>query len=134
MAKSREELPPQCSLCHARLRDSSVGGAVGPRQINELTMVRSLVCSIEQADALCRRQFGNGSPIDHELSHRLDQRTCLSDDPLRRDQRYSGNNWHNRFAINMMLAAHFLDWQKAHDDAACKPDQQLRADNQREPW
>ena len=39
-----------------------------------------------------------------------------------------------RVRINEVLAAHFLDRQKAHQRAAGKPDQHLRADHQRQPF
>ena len=71
--------------------------------------------------------------IDHRQFERCRSGSFAADqyaECSRIDIRRQGSD---QFAIDEMLAAHLLDRQEAHNHAAGKPDQQLRADHQRKP-
>ena len=85
-------------------------------------------------NALSGCNLGNCFSVEHPPSYRFDWRSSLGKQRCRSDHRRVRRNEGNRLTIHQMLAAHLVDRQKAHQCAAREPDQQLCADEQREPF
>ncbi len=91
-------------------------------------------CGVEQFDTIGGYGLGNGPIANHVPVDSFNWRIGFHSNHCGVGKSGACGNDSDRFAVYQMLPSHFVDGQKAHDNAAGKPDQQLRADDKRQPF
>jgi len=86
---------------------------------------------IEQPHAPATGDFGDGAAMRHAQRDTIGRRAGQVQRRIGED----GSDWerHDCLAVDEMVAVDFVDGQETHQRAAREPDQQLCADDQRQP-